>query len=77
MKTFERVLIVRANGDCRVLSADRMIHLRLDEVGFNLNITIPDTWGRMQGLINVELPDAPSSKVIAEYLANGVEEETS
>ncbi len=68
MKTFKRVLIVRANGDCRVISNTRMRRLRLDEVGFNLNITMPETWGKMQGLIDVKLPDPPTPEAIVKIL---------
>ncbi len=68
MKTFKRVLVVRANGDCRVLSADRIVKLRLNEVGFDLNITMPETWGHMQGLIDVQLPDPPTPEVIVKIL---------
>ena len=68
MKTFKRILIVRANGDCRVVSNRRRNRLRLDEVGFDLHITIPETWGKMQGLIDVKLPDPPTPEAIVKIL---------
>jgi len=63
MRTLKRVLIVSASGESRVVARPR--GLRWDEFGFNLTITIPDTWGKVIGAINVELPepDMPDVRV--------------
>lgn len=56
-------LIVRADGSHR--TTVRWPNLRRDEVAFPLNVTIPNTWGRLQYNlpVNITLPDAPEPVV--------------
>lgn len=60
--TVSSFLIVRANGDMRVVKKAQ--HLRIDEVAFPLTVTIPTTWGRVQPTsIEVALPEPPEAIV--------------
>lgn len=53
-----RYLIVRADGDTRVTT--RSPRLRLDEVAFRLNVSIPPAWGHVQPeVISIEMPEPP------------------
>lgn len=51
-----KFLIVRADGEARIVSRPPN-RLRLDEFGYRLNITIPDSWAHVIGDINIALPD--------------------
>lgn len=54
----ERFLVVRADGDVRVVA--RRPRLRPDEVAYRLNVTIPPAWGRLaEGAISIDLPEPP------------------
>ncbi len=55
-----KYLIVTARGDARVVTRRPTPNgLRFDEVSFPLNVTIPDTWGRLYSdlPVEVELPE--------------------
>jgi hypothetical protein len=55
-------LIVRADGSMRTVKSNPA--LRVDEVAFPLNVTIPKTWGRVQATsIEVALPEPPEASV--------------
>lgn len=61
-KTLVRFLIVRANGDCRVVS--RPPTLAPDEMAVRLHIQVPGAWGRVQNPpIEVVLPEVPRIEV--------------
>lgn len=51
----KKFLVVRADGDARIVS--RMPKLRLDEFAYRLNISIPDSWASVVGDIDIALPD--------------------
>jgi len=50
----KKYLIVNARGDSRVVTR-RPGPMRFDEVAFPLNVTIPDTWGRVYSDLPVEI----------------------
>ncbi len=64
-KTVKSFLIVRADGTMRVVKTKPYQgSLRLDEVAFPLNVTIPITWGRVQAIsIDLEMPEPPDAVV--------------
>jgi hypothetical protein len=60
--TVKAHLVVRANGDVRVVK--NKPRLRLDEVAFPLTVTVPQQWGRVQATtIDVALPEPPEARV--------------
>lgn len=63
-KTIRGYLVVRANGEMRVLKTRSQLRLKNDEVAFPLIVSIPETWGNVQdSKLHVELPDAPAATV--------------
>lgn len=53
----KQFLVIRADGEVRVMKRPRV---GPDEVCFQLNITIPDGWGKIVGPpVTVNLPDPP------------------
>lgn len=55
-------LVVRADGEMRVTK--KRVNLRIDEVAFPLNVTVPQMWGRVQTTtIDVVLPEPPEARV--------------
>lgn len=56
----KKVLVVSASGDVRVAAKPR---LKMDEVGFNLILDIPDTWGSIVGDLHVTMPEPPEASI--------------
>jgi len=65
VKTVAKYLVVRANGEARVVNRNaRRLNLRLDEVAFPLTIRIGDAWGLIQAeSITLDFPEAPAASV--------------
>jgi hypothetical protein len=64
VRTIRRFLIVTATGECRIVT--RWPNVRVDEVAYRLNITIPDAWGRLLSVdqsIDVTLPEPPDVSI--------------
>ena len=64
--TFNRWLIIRAGGECRITS--RYPHLRYDEVAFRLHVTVPPMWGMISGDINLTVPEGAISVDVPEMV---------
>ncbi len=62
MALIRRFLIIKANGATRL--ATRYPSLNSDEVAVRLNITMPPGWGKIQGEINVTMPDFPTVETV-------------
>lgn len=61
-------LVISANGDARIAKRPR---LSRDEVGFPLNVTIPDGWGRITNQpINVTLPEPPGNASVGDAFSS-------
>lgn len=58
MALIRKFLIIKANGDARLTT--RWPSLGNDEIAVRLNITMPEGWGKIQGEINVAMPDFPT-----------------
>lgn len=58
MALIKRFLIIKANGATRLTT--RYPSLGSDEIAVRLNITMPSGWGKIQGEINVTMPDFPT-----------------
>lgn len=57
-KTLARYLIVRADGQMRVVTQARSPRLNFDEVGFRLLVTVPTAWGEVAPeTIKVTVPE--------------------
>lgn len=57
-KTVKKYLIIRASGDTRIVTRNPSWTLRNDEIAYQVNIKIPDAWGRMVSTsIDITLPD--------------------
>lgn len=55
-KTLKAFLIYRASDQgLRVVT--RSPSLAWDEIAFNIQVTVPDPWGRLAGSILIELPE--------------------
>ena len=52
-------LIVRADGNMRVIK--RLSSLGADEIAYRVNVTIPDAWGRVNGSIDITMPEPPEA----------------
>lgn len=50
-----RFLVVRADGDVRVVT--RQPRLRLDEFAYRVRVTIPDSWAAIVGDIDITMPE--------------------
>jgi hypothetical protein len=59
-------LIVRADGDMRVVK--KTPYLDFNEVAFHLKVSIPDAWAKVQGDVNIELPEPPPAEVTVELV---------
>lgn len=61
----KKYLIVSANGDARVVT--RSPRLAWDEVAFPLEVTVPDTWGRLyrDRTIEVAIPGPAEGPEVA------------
>lgn len=59
----KRYLIVKADGDVRVVGGRRGLRLGLDEVAYEVSIAIPNAWGEVVGKIEVEMPEPPAATV--------------
>jgi hypothetical protein len=57
-----RWLIIRADGSARVVNRSPY-NLRADEVAYRLRLTVPASWGRIVGDIDITLPEAPEVRV--------------
>lgn len=56
-----RWLIVRADGDMRVVQRFPSGKLRHDEVAFKIVVEMPDAWGRIQHTeLHVDMPEPPT-----------------
>ena len=53
-KQYTKYLVFGAGGDVRVVSTLRS--LTYTEVAYRLKVSVPESWGRIAGDINVELP---------------------
>lgn len=60
-KKFTRFLVVRADGSMRIInSRTHARRLRLDEVAYEITVTMPASWGQLaEGGINITMPEAP------------------
>jgi hypothetical protein len=58
----EGFLVVRADGTMR--TTKKRVALGMDEVAFQLTVTIPRMWGRVQSAsIDINMPEPPESRV--------------
>lgn len=55
-KTETAYLVVRSDREMRIVRRPR---LAPDEVAIRLSINFPDSWGRVIGDLEINLPDAP------------------
>lgn len=55
-RTLKAFLVYRAN-DQSLRTVRKLPRLAWDEVAFNIEVTVPDPWGRLAGSILVELPE--------------------
>lgn len=65
MRKIQRTLIVRADGEARIVKSKRPI-LGFDEVAFELHINIinmPDAWGEVVGKLEIAMPEPPSAEI--------------
>jgi hypothetical protein len=60
MRIVESYLIVNARGDMKIRKTRQ---LKYDEIAFRLKVHVPDSWGRVQGNIELEMPDVPMKLV--------------
>jgi hypothetical protein len=68
----KRFLIVASNGECRVTR--RRPQLSLNEFAFEVNVTVPDSWARVLGSVDIELPEAPTPTIDVAMTADPIEE---
>lgn len=62
--TTSAFLVVRADGEMRVVRGKRGITLRLDEIAFPISVSIPKQWGRVQATtIELTMPEPPDALV--------------
>lgn len=62
--TTQAFLVVRADGEMRVVRGKRGLSLRLDEIAFPLIVSIPKQWGRVQSTsIELTMPEPPAAWV--------------
>jgi hypothetical protein len=67
-------LIVGA--DKRVRAVTRIGRLRDDEIAIRLNLTFPNTWGRVTSTLDVEIPDyTPTAELVGKYHVPTVRED--
>ncbi len=52
-------LIVRADGTMRVIK--RFSSIGSDEIAYRVNVTIPEAWGRVNGSIDIAMPEPPEA----------------
>lgn len=55
-------LVVRADGEVRIVGRQRALRLRNDEIAVPLDVSVPDAWGEVdheQGVV-IEMPPPPS-----------------
>lgn len=62
----KKFLIVRADGECRIVS--RKPHLGWNEVAFELNVEIPQSWATIKGSIDINMPEPPEALLTAELV---------
>lgn len=57
----KKFIVVRADGNIRIVGSQRAPRLRMDEVAVPLNITIPDAWGEIDvtQAITIDMPPPP------------------
>jgi len=67
MRTFYRYLIIRSDGDCRVVTR-KPTDLRYDEVCYPLHVYVPDAWGLIAKAIELVLPEPATMEVDNEPL---------
>lgn len=65
---FQRFLIVRSDGEMRIMK--RASGLSWDEVAFRVTVNIPEGWGRVRGDIEITMPEPPTEAVISEFKTN-------
>ncbi len=54
-RQYKKYLIFDSGGGVRTTSTTR--GLRYNEIAYRLNVTVPDSWGRVAGDINITLPE--------------------
>ena len=59
MKTLTSYLCINGHGDMKLRKADpvRSGALNYDEVYFKIRVTIPETWGKQAGTIDLNIPE--------------------
>jgi hypothetical protein len=62
----KRFLIVRADGECRIVT--RKPNLGWNEVAFELNVEIPNSWAKITGSIDIQMPDPPEASLTAQVV---------
>ena len=60
-RQYRKYIIFDSKGGVRVMSTIR--GLRYDEVAYSLNVSVPDSWGKVAGEINIILPEAKAANV--------------
>lgn len=62
--TVKAFLVVKADGDIRVVRGVRGVRLKLDEIAFPLTVSIPRQWGKVQATsIELTMPEPPEAWV--------------
>ena len=59
-------LIVSASQKVRAVT--RLTYIKDDEIAIKLNLTFPNTWGRVTQTLDVEIPDfKPVADIVSKY----------
>lgn len=71
MATTKQCWLVFRMGDqsLRVLTGKRAPALNWDEIAWQVKLKVPEPWGRVQGDVEITLPDSPPPEIVITEIA--------